>query len=37
VFSTFVTQSRNASLSASFSVFEPLSTGTTLAPSRFMR
>jgi len=28
---------RIASLSASFSVFEPLSTGTTVAPSSFIR
>ena len=35
--STFVTQSRIASFNASLSVFEPLSTGTTLAPSSFMR
>jgi hypothetical protein len=34
---TFVTQSRSASLSASFSVFEPECTGTTVAPSSFMR
>jgi len=31
------TQSRIASLSASFSVREPLVTGTTVAPSSFMR
>ena len=32
-----MTQSRNASLSASLSVFEPEVTGTTVAPSSFMR
>jgi hypothetical protein len=37
VFSTFVTQSRIASLSASLSVFDPDSTGTTVAPRSFMR
>jgi hypothetical protein len=37
VFSTLVTQSRIASLSASFSVRDPLSTGTTVAPRSFMR
>ncbi len=34
---TLVTQSRSASLTASLSVFEPLSTGITFAPSSFMR
>ena len=34
---TLVTQSRRASLTASLSVFEPLSTGITRAPSSFMR
>ncbi|CFN68616.1 Uncharacterised protein [Bordetella pertussis] len=32
-----VTQSRMASFSASFRVHEPESTGTTVAPSSFMR
>ena len=35
--STLVTQSRSASLMASLSVREPVVTGTTVAPSRFMR
>jgi len=37
VVSTFVTQSRIASLMASLSVFEPDVTGTTRAPSSSMR
>ena len=34
---TWVTQSRSASLTASFRVFDPLSTGMTVAPRSFMR